>query len=353
MSSKDVVSFIATPDMMPLAQSVRRIILGASKASFPAKDDCAIREVIPIEFERFADGVSLPQIQSSIRRTEVYVFYSPPRGRPDLGFAELTKILDATYGGSPVSIKLVLPNFWEGRADRKPKPRVSMNAQKLAILIDEYAEGLFTFDLHAEQILLAFRKSRVDNLKGQPLLAEYCVTALGWKPEEVGIVAADGSSVKRAEMFAEVSGFPVKGFVYKERKEANAAKAKRYIGEPLNGLHVLMSDDIIDTAGTLVSSGQIVLEAGAKSVTACTTHWEASPKAPASGDPGLLTAENKLRHAGIKVIALNTIPRPEDYLHENADFLTMIPCDHMLAGAIMASLTPGASVSELSEKKKK
>lgn len=355
MPSKDFVSFIATEEMLPLARSVREIIEQTPISDFRVKNEYHIREVIPIEFERFADGVSLPQITQSIRNTKTYVFYTPPLGQPDLGYAELEKILNAAQFGAARIIKLVLPHFWEGRADRKSKPRVSMNTRCLARIIDQYARGgMFTFDLHAEQIALAFNSTPVDDLKGQVLLAEYLTQSLGWNAEQVGVIAADGGGVKRAEKFAEISGFPFLGFVYKERKERNAAKAIRYIGDAFAGRDIIMPDDIIDTAGTLVSSGGLVLAEGAKSVTACVSHWVASPKQDSSVpyDPDLLTAEAKLRRAGLRVFALNTIPRTPEYLAANADFLTMIPCDSMLAYTIMESLTPGGSVSKLSEKRK-
>lgn len=345
--AQDMVSFVATPEMLPLAHSVRQLIVDSKQYH---GGNFAIREVIPIKTERFADGITLPQVLESIRRTEVFVFYSTPIGNPDLGFAELTKILNATHFASPNSIKLVLPHFWEGRADRKPKARVSTNTKELARIIDRYAsKGLFTFDLHAEQIVLAFDITPVDDLKGQVLLARHFRDTLGWKPEQVGIVAADDGGVKRATKFAEASGFPYMGHVYKERSSANVASAKRYIGEPIDGLHVIMPDDLGDTGGTMETSGALLKEKnGARSVTASITHWVASPKDHASKDSALRTAEAKFRNAGMNVVALNTIPRSPSYLKRNKDFLTMIPCDQMLADAIAASLTPGESVSKLS-----
>src|SRR3989338_9942174 len=192
-----------------------------------------LRDVIPVKINHFADGVSLAQITQSIRRTEVYLFYAPPIGQPDLGLAELAKILNATHFGSPRSIKVVLPNFWEGRADRKSKARESTNAKELAKIIERYpsVDGMFTFDLHAQQIVLAFDHVQTDDLKGQVLLAEYALGIPSWNAKTVGVVAADVGGVKRAEKFAKRSGFPFKGLVYKERVEANVANAKRYIGD--------------------------------------------------------------------------------------------------------------------------
>ena len=308
-----------------------------------------VRPVIPVSLNRFADGVSIAKITQSIRRTEVYLFYTPPMCQPDLGQAELAKLLNATHFASPRSIKLVLLHFWEGRADRKSEARVSANVKELANVIEKYpsVDGVITFDLHAEQIVLAFNHVPVDDLKGRVILARYAASIPGWTPETVGVVAPDVGSVKRNEKFAKRSGFPFKGLVYKERSAPNVATAKRYIGDPVAGLHVIHADDLIDTASTIVSAGAKMMSEGALSVTACTTQWLASRK-KVEGEPLLETAEAKFRKAGIKVIALNTIPRKPSYLEENADFLTMIPCEGMLAETIVASLTAG-SVSILSE----
>lgn len=341
MPRGEKVSFVAVPDMMPLASSVHQIM---------AAKNFAVREVIPIEIKRFADGVTLPKVTQSIRRTEVYLFYSPPIDHPDLGLAELGKILNATHFASPRSIKVVLPHFWEGRADRKSEARVSANTKELARTIEHYpsVDGLFTFDLHAEQIVLAFDRVPIDDLKGQVLLAQCTLGISNWLPGTIGVVAADVGGVKRAEKFAKRSGFPFKGLVYKERTEANVANAKRYIGDSIRGLHVILPDDLVDTAGTMTGAADRLREEGAASITACTTHWLASPKDDPK-DATLRSAEAKFRKAGIKVIALNTIPRTPEYLAANADFLTVIPCQSMLADAIVESLTSAGSVSKLSE----
>lgn len=345
MAKGEKVSLVAVPDMLPMATAVCRIMRA---------NNFKVRDVIPVELKSFADGVTLAQITQSIRRTEVYLFYTAPIGRPDLGFAELGKILNAAHFGSPRSIKVVLPHLWEGRSDRKSEARSSTNVKELARTIERRAsvDGLFTFDLHAEQIILAFDRVPVDDLKGRVLLANYCKTQCAKDgSQNYGIVAPDSGSMTRAEKFAKRSGIPFKGLIYKERTGANVTEAKRYIGEPLSGIHVILPDDIIDTAGTILGAGGKVMGEGALSVTAVTTHWLGSPK-EVPGEPALRSAEAKFRQAGITVIATNTIPRKADYRIANEDFLTVIDCEEMLAGAIMESLTPGGSVSKLSEEKK-
>lgn len=344
MPKSDKVSFIAIPEMLGLAESVRRAM---------AEKDLGVRDVIPIEIKRFADGITLPKILESIRRTEVYLFYAAPLRHPDLGLGELGKILNATHFGSPRSIKVVLPYLWEGRADRKSEARVSTNVKELAKLIEHYpsVNGLFTFDLHAEQIVLAFDHVPIDDLKGQILLAEHALKVPGWTRETVGVVAPDVGSVKRAEKFAKRSGFPFKGLIYKERTEANTAKAKRYIGDPVKDLHIILPDDMIDTAGTILGAAAKLRGEGALDITACTTHWVGSPKREVDPESrkNISAAEEKFRLGKMRVIALDTVPRPAEYLEEYKDFLTVISCKDMLADAIMASLTSAGSVSRLSE----
>mgnify|MGYP000505781014 CR=1 FL=1 len=193
--------------------------------------------------------------------------------------------------------------------------------------------------------MLAF-DNPVENLWGQLLLARNA-PKLFTDPAMTGVVAPDVGSAKRAEKFSKKSGFPLMGIIEKKRGGANTVETMRYIGDPIDGYKIILPDDLIDTAGTIVKANDLLLSKGALSTTAFATHWLASPK----GDPNdpLYTAEAKLRAAGVKVVVTNTIPRTPEYLALNADFLSIVPCEGMIADTIGESLTPAGSVSKLGE----
>ncbi len=341
MVDRVTVSIVTVPECAPLAKSVHRILSNTKPLDINTREG-----IIRVETKLFADGSSRPQIMSSVRRTEVYFFYAMPLREPERGLARLEFLLNALHLASPISIKVIMPYF-EGRQDRKDAPRTAITAKVWARAIERErsVNGVMTFDLHAEQLMLAF-DTPVDNLWGQRLLANHA-KKMSNGDTEFGVVAPDVGSTKRAKKFAVKAGLPLLGVIDKERSGANEIMGMRYIGSDLTGYHVIFPDDLIDTGGTMVLAHQLARRLGAINCTAYATHWLASPK----GNLGsaTYTAENKFRDAGLRVVALNTIPRSGSYIIKHSDFLTFVPCDDMLASAIAESLTPAGSVSMLSE----
>ena len=89
------------------------------------------------------------------------------------------------------------------------------------------------------------------------------------------IVAPDAGRVKVAERFAQHLGDldADLAFINKRRPKgmANVAVAKEVIGE-VDGRHCVITDDMIDTASTIASAAEILLERGATEVWAMATH---------------------------------------------------------------------------------
>jgi|GEM_PF-5213027 len=338
MSYGTKVSIVTVPECADLARSVHKILHAAGQ---DVRDN-----IVLVQTRIFADGNTLPKVASTVRRTEVYLFYAPELGQPEKGMAHLAQILNALHLASPISVKVVMPYF-EGRQDRKDEARTSITSKVYARVIEgeRSVNGFMTFDLHADQLTLAF-ENPVDNLWGQILLAEHCKKSYG-PDAKVGIVSPDVGSTKRARKFADKSGFTFLGLIDKIRAKANEVAQMDYIGHSVEGYHVILPDDIIDTGGTMVKASREVISRGALSCTAYTTHWLASPKGERT-DP-LRTAEAKFREAGLRVVATNTIPRPPEYIQTNGDVVTFVPCEQMLANAIIQSITPAGSISRLGE----
>ena len=58
---------------------------------------------------------------------------------------------------------------------------------------------------------------------------------------------------------------------YKQRKQANVIETMELIGD-VDGKNVVLVDDMVDTAGTLVKAAQLMKDRGAVSVRAVATH---------------------------------------------------------------------------------
>jgi len=101
-----------------------------------------------------------------------------------------------------------------------------------------------------------------------PLFAQY-VRDLNLK-EPVAAVSPDTGRTKLAGKFAEmIDGDLV--VLNKERPEQQVALVTTVIGD-VEGKVAVMTDDIVDTAGTLVAGAEALKEAGALRVYACATH---------------------------------------------------------------------------------
>ena len=85
MSYRPTVSIVTVPECAALAKSVHSIM---AAAGHNVRGD-----IIPVKTKVFADGNALPKIVATVRRTEVYFFYSMPLGKPEEGMARLAQIL--------------------------------------------------------------------------------------------------------------------------------------------------------------------------------------------------------------------------------------------------------------------
>ena len=129
-------------------------------------------------------------------------------------------------------------------------------------------DRVITMDLHAGQVQGFFRIP-VDHMVAVPMFANYMRDLLGPDVERVA-VAPDTGRAKLAGKFAEMIGG---GLVVlnKERPGHNQARVTGVIGD-VEGKVAVMTDDIIDTAGTLCAGAEALREAGATKVYACATH---------------------------------------------------------------------------------
>jgi ribose-phosphate pyrophosphokinase len=181
---------------------------------------------------------------------------------------ELLQLIDAAKRASAKDIVACIPYFGFARADRKDKPRVPITAKLLADIIQAAgATRIITIDLHAEQIQ-AFFNIPVDALNSSYIFMPY-IESLNLKNLIFG--APDEGSGKRTKPYAEY--FKTRMiFMYKERSEANMIGKMELIGD-VNGCDVVFIDDIIDTAGTITTAADILInKKGAKSVRACISH---------------------------------------------------------------------------------
>ncbi len=216
---------------------------------------------------RFSDGEVRVQINESIRGSEVFVLQSL-YPKPNDSIMELLLIIDALRRASAERINVVIPYMAYARQDRKDRPRVPISAKVLADLLTTVgSDRIIVLDLHSPQIQ-GFFKIPVDNLYALPVLYEYLR-----ENEDLGdvvVVSPDAGGVERARQLANKIGCGI-AIIYKRRPEPNKAEVIDVVGD-VKGKTAIIIDDIIDTAGTLTSASNLLINKGARRVIGCATH---------------------------------------------------------------------------------
>ncbi len=223
--------------------------------------------------KRFSDGEINVQISESVRGRDVFIIQSTGAPSND-NLMELLIMTDALRRSSANSITAVVPYFGYARQDRKAAPRVPITAKLVADMFETAGiDRVVTIDLHAGQIQ-GFFDIPVDNLYGAIIFQEYIASKN--LPNPV-IASPDIGGVARARYFAEKLGLEMV-IVDKRREKANESEVMNIIGD-VTGKDVIMIDDMVDTAGTMVKAAAALKKRGAASVMACATHGVLSGKA--------------------------------------------------------------------------
>ncbi len=260
-----------------------KIFAGSASQDF-AKEVCEYLDVplAKADIKRFSDGEISVQISESVRGRDVFIIQSTGYPSND-NLMELLIMTDALRRSSASSITAVIPYFGYARQDRKAAPRVPISAKLVANLYQTAGiDRLVTIDLHAGQIQ-GFFDIPVDNLYGSIIFQQYIQSKN--LPNPI-IASPDIGGVARARYFAEKLGLDMV-IVDKRREKANEAEVMNIIGD-VEGRDVIMIDDMVDTAGTMVKGAAALKAKGATSVMACATHAVLSGKAYDNLDKGEL-----------------------------------------------------------------
>jgi ribose-phosphate pyrophosphokinase len=277
----------------------------------------------------FSDGETRVEINENVRGMDVFIIQStcPPVNDHVM---ELLILVDAMKRASADRVTAVIPYYGYARQDRKVAPRAPISAKLVADLITAAgANRVLSVDLHAGQIQ-GFFNIPVDNLFATPILLKYMMSNFA---NNLVIVSPDTGGVERARAFAKRLDATL-AIIDKRREGPNESQVMNIIGN-VKGKRVIILDDMIDTAGTMVQAAAALESEGATEVVACCTH------AVLSGP-----AIDRIDDSNIKeIIVTDTIP-----LHERAKackkIITVLPVSGFLSEAVR-SIYYNDSVSSL------
>jgi ribose-phosphate pyrophosphokinase len=284
----------------------------------------------------FANGEVRPRFAESVRGSDVFVIqshYGVDGRSVNDSIMEQLVMIDAAYRASAKRITAVCPFFGYARQDRKAEGREPITARLVAdMFATAGAKRMISIDLHSGQIQ-GFFDGPVDHLTALPVLERYIREQA---PDEPVIVSPDAGRIKVAERMAQHLGDcgADLAFIYKKRPKgmANVAEAKEVIGD-VEGRLCILTDDMIDTGGTIVSATEILLARGATEVWAMATH-------------GVLSgpAIERLKNAPIsRVVLTDTLPLPPE---KQLPIIEVLSVAEILAEAL-AAVFDDTSVSEI------
>ena len=283
-----------------------------------------------ISFNTFSDGEIWVKFNENIRGHDVFLIQST--NSPAENIIELALMTDAAIRASASRVTAVIPYFGYGRQDRKDQPRVPISSK---VMIDFFTvigvNRVLTMDLHSTQIQ-GFTNVPFDHLYSRMVLID-AIKHQSFDPEKSVVLAPDIGSAAISQAYAKRLGMHF-ALIDKRRIAPNKAEISHLIGE-LEGMDVLIIDDMIDTAGTTINASNAAMEQGANSVTAIATH-------------GVLSgpAIKRLKSSGIKkIIVTDTIDLASEKILDNMEIVSVAD----VFGSAISRIHQGESVSALFE----
>lgn len=283
-----------------------------------------------IKLSTFANGEIYCRLLESVRGADIFVIqtiYQPVNDN----LMELMIIADALRRASAERITAVIPHFGYARQDKKTESREPITAKLVAdLLAVSGINRIITMDLHAGQIQ-GFFNFPVDHLTALPVIIEYFKKKYGEELKDWVVCSPDVGRVKTAKKAADLLGSDL-AVLHKSRPGHNIAEVSEVVGD-VKGKNVLIIDDMIDTAGTVVSGVEALRKNGAARVYVAATH-------------GLFSGPSaeRIRNAGIEeIVVTDTVPFEK---HVSIPGVTVVSVSDIFAQTIR-NVHEDASVSDL------
>lgn len=280
------------------------------------------------EVKHFADGEIIVELNESVRGKNVYIVQSTSNPVSS-NIMELLIAIDACKRASARSICAVVPYYGYARQDRKAKPRQPITSKLIADLLEKAgANRIITCELHATQIQ-GFFNIPADDISAIGIIAQYFVDK-GMYGDDIVVVSPDHGGTTRARKLAEMLHTSL-AIIDKRRPRPNVAEAMNLLGD-VEGKKAIIIDDMVDTAGTLMTGIDMLYSKGATEVyTACVHGVLSGP------------AIERLKNSKIvEFVCTNTIDQSEK--QPELDKMTVLSMGKILADVI-ASVEDGTSMS--------
>ncbi|MGE3181665.1 MAG: ribose-phosphate diphosphokinase [Phycisphaerae bacterium] len=219
-----------------------------------------------VALDNFPDGEISLKLHEDVRGRDTFIVQSTSQP-VNTNLMELLIFVDCVRRASAQRITAVIPYFGYARQDRKDEGRVPITAKLVAnMLVTAGVDRVLTIELHAAQIQ-GFFDIPVDNLSAEPVFSAYFESQ---NLENLTLVSPDIGNAKMARVYADHLGGDL-AIIDKKRVSGTETSSLAIIGD-VKDRTVLMIDDIIATAGTVVQACKLVRAQGAKRIIVAATH---------------------------------------------------------------------------------
>lgn len=226
------------------------------------------RDLGRVQLTTFSDGEIRVRFDETVRGKDIFLIQSTSNPA-DRNLMELMIMTDALRRASSKSVTAIIPYFGYSRQDRKAEPRVAITAKLVANLLTTAGiDRVVTMNLHAGQIQ-GFFDIPVDNLYSSSILIPHLRNG-GYSGEDCVVVSPDAGGTIVARAYAKLLKSSL-AMIDKRRSAPGVIESMRVVGD-VKGKVAILIDDMIDTAGTLVSAADALVDNGAREVIAVATH---------------------------------------------------------------------------------
>jgi len=280
-----------------------------------------------IKIQRFANGEIYVRFLESVRGADIFLIQSTCAPVNET-LMELLIMIDAAKRASAAHICVVIPHYGYARQDKKSAAREPITARLVADMLEVAGvDRIITMDLHQGQIQ-GFFSIPVNHLTALGTLAEY-FGSLGLS--DMCVVSPDVGRAKVCKKLADMLDAPL-AIMHKGRPEHNVAEITSVVGN-VKGKNCIVTDDMIDTAGSITEGAKALLAQGAKAVWVGATHGIFSPP-----------AFERIEATPIEeLVVTNTIPVPAEYQTGKIKVRSFAP----MFGMAIKNVYNDASVSDL------
>lgn len=229
-----------------------------------------------IEKKRFPNSEVYVRYTESVRGSHVIIIQSLTATNTmtvNDALIELLLMVDAAKRASAAEISVVMPYMAYSRQDRKAKGREPISAAAIIRMLEGAgADRLVSVDIHSAQTQAVFN-GPFDHLVAEGVIRAALRTYIRANQDgSFVMVSPDGGRAKIAEHYAGQLSIDII-HMPKARDRNNSSKITRpELVEDVSGKSCILVDDMIDTAGTLVSAAEALKRAGAAKIIVAATH---------------------------------------------------------------------------------